>query len=103
ITMIAAERTTEVGIRMALGATPSQVLGLVLGHAVKLTIGGVVLGTAAALLLRPVITAQLYGVGATDPLTYLVVALALVLTAMLAALLPARRAMSVDPVQALRQ
>ncbi len=102
ITLIAAERTTEVGIRMALGATPSQVLGLVLGHAVKLTIGGVVLGTAAALLLRPVITAQLYGVGATDPLTYLVVALALVLTAMLAALLPARKAMSVDPVQALR-
>jgi putative ABC transport system permease protein len=103
ITLIAAERTTEVGIRMALGAAPSQILTLVLGHAVKLTMAGVALGTVAALLLRPVMTAQLYGIGALDPLTYFAVAAALVLTAMFAALVPARRAMSIDPVQALRQ
>ena len=102
ITLIAAERTVEVGIRMALGATPSNVLGLVLGQAVRLTLAGIVIGAAGALLLAPMIQAQLFGVGAVDPLTYVGVALALVLTAALAALVPARRAMSVDPVQALR-
>jgi putative ABC transport system permease protein len=102
ITLIAAERTTEVGIRMALGATPSQVLKLVLGQAVRLTVGGILIGAAIAMMLAPVIKAQLFGVGAIDPLTYVAVAGALVLTAVLAALIPARRAMSVDPVQALR-
>jgi hypothetical protein len=102
ITLIAAERTTEVGIRMALGARPSQVLGLVLRQAVTLTLSGVALGAIASLMLAPVIKAQLFGVGATDPLTYAGVASALVTSAALAALVPARRAMSVDPVQALR-
>jgi len=102
ITLIAAERTVEVGIRMALGATPSSVLALVLGQAVTLTLAGIALGAVAALLLAPVLQAQLFGIGATDPLTYAAVAFALVATAALAALVPARRAMSVDPVQALR-
>jgi ABC-type antimicrobial peptide transport system permease subunit len=102
ITLIAAERTVEVGIRMALGATPSSVLALVLGQAVNLTLAGIALGAVAALLLAPVLKAQLFAIGATDPLTYAAVALALVATATLAALVPARRAMSVDPVQALR-
>jgi predicted permease len=102
ITLIAAERTVEVGIRMALGATPSSVLGLVLGQAMKLTLAGIALGAVAALLLAPVMKAQLFGIGVTDPLTYVGVALALVVTAAIAALVPARRAMSVDPVQALR-
>lgn len=102
ITLIAAERTVEVGIRMALGATPSQVLRLVLGQAVKLTLAGVAVGAVVAFLLGPVIRTQLFGVGAADPLTYGAVALALACTAALAALIPARRAMSVDPVQALR-
>ena len=102
ITLIAAERTTEVGIRMALGATPSQVLKLVLGQAITLTVGGVALGAVAAFLLGPVIRTQLFGVGVADPLTYVAVAIALVGTGGLAALVPARRAMSVDPVQALR-
>ena len=102
ITLIAAERTTEVGIRLALGATPSQVLGLVVGHALKLAGAGITIGAVVALLLRPVIEAQLFGVGAADPLTYVGVAVALTLTALSAALVPARRAMRVDPAYALR-
>ena len=102
ITLIAAERTTEVGIRLALGATPSQVLSLVVGHALKLAGMGIAAGAVVALLLRPVLKAQLFGVGAADPLTYIGVALALTLTALAAALIPARRAMRVDPAHALR-
>ena len=102
ITLIAAERTTEVGIRLALGATPSQVLNLVIGHALKLTTLGIIVGAAAALALSPVLEAQLFGIRAVDPLTYLLVALALMVTSTLGALLPARRAMRVDPAYALR-
>jgi putative ABC transport system permease protein len=102
ITLIAAERTAEVGIRMALGAAPSQVLTLVLGQALRLTCAGVIIGAVAAMVFAPVMKAQLFGVAAVDPPTYIGVALALLLTALLAALIPARRAMSVDPVQALR-
>ena len=102
ITLIAAERTTEVGIRLALGATPSQVLGLVVGHALKLAAAGIAIGSVIALLLRPVLKAQLFGVGAADPMTYAGVALALALTALGAAMIPARRAMRVDPAHALR-
>ena len=102
ITLIAAERTTEVGIRLALGATPSQVLNLVIGHALKLTAVGIILGAGVALALGPVLETQLFGVRAVDPMTYLLVALALMVTSTLGALLPARRAMRVDPAHALR-
>ena len=77
-------------------------LGLVVGHALKLALAGIAIGAVAALLLRPVLKAQLFGVGAADPLTYVGVALALTLTALGAALIPARRAMRVDPAHALR-
>lgn len=103
VTLIAAERTTEVGIRLALGATPSQVLHLVLAQAVKLALGGIAIGAVGALVASPLLEAQLFGVRPMDPLTYAGVALALVLTSMLGALLPARRAMRVDPATALRQ
>jgi predicted permease len=102
ITLIAAERTTEVGIRLALGATPSQVLNLVIGHALKLTIVGIVIGAGVALALGPVLETQLFGIRAADPVTYVLVALALLVTSALGALLPARRAMRVDPAHALR-
>jgi putative ABC transport system permease protein len=102
ITLIAAERTGEVGIRLALGATPSQVMQMILGQAVRLTLAGIAAGTAAALLLAPYIKAQLFGIGATDPITYLGVTVALVLAAVMAAYVPARRAMKVDPAEALR-
>ena len=103
ITLVAAERTTEVGIRMALGARPTQVLRLVLGQAVYLALAGVLLGGVVAMMLAPVIEAQLFGVGPRDAATYVLVATALIATALLAAFMPARRAMRVDPVQALRQ
>ena len=102
ITLIAAERTTEVGIRMALGARPADVLTMMLGQALRLTIAGVAIGAAASLALAPLLKAQLFGVSAQDPLTFLVVAAGLLVTAVAAAYLPARRAMSVDPVNALR-
>lgn len=102
ITLIAAERTTEVGIRLALGATPSQVLVLLVSQALKLAGAGIAIGAAVALALSPVIEAQLFGVQPADPLTYAAVALALMLTSLFAALLPARRAMRVDPANALR-
>lgn len=102
ITLIAAERTTEVGIRLALGATPSQVLHLVIGQALKLALAGIAVGAVAALSLGPLLEAQLFGVRPIDPITYAGVALALVLTSVLGALLPARRAMRVDPAWALR-
>ncbi|HSC28993.1 MAG TPA: ABC transporter permease [Vicinamibacterales bacterium] len=102
ITLIAAERTTEVGIRMALGATPPDVLRMMLGQAVRLTGAGVLIGAVAAFALTPLLEAQLFGVSAQDPLTFVVVASGLLLTATAAAYLPARRAMRVDPVNALR-
>jgi predicted permease len=102
ITLIAAERTTEVGIRMALGARPPDVLKMMLGQAGRLTLAGVAIGALAALALTPLLKAQLFGVSAQDPLTFLVVAAGLLMTAVAAAYIPARRAMSVDPVNALR-
>ena len=101
ITLIAAERTTEVGIRMALGARPADVLKMMLGQAARLSATGVLIGALGALALTPLLEAQLFGVGAQDPLTFLVVAAGLMTTAVAAAYLPARRAMSVDPVNAL--
>lgn len=102
ITLIAAERTTEVGIRLALGATPSQVLFLLVAQALRLAGAGIAIGAAVALVLSPVIESQLFGVQPMDPVTYAAVASALLLTSLLAALLPARRAMRVDPAAALR-
>jgi ABC-type antimicrobial peptide transport system permease subunit len=102
ITLVAAERTSEVGVRLALGASPMHVMSLVLGEAVRLALVGIALGVAAALALTPLLEWQLFGVGAMDPLTYLTVALALALTAAVAALVPARRAMKIDPAKTLR-
>ena len=103
ITLIAAERTSEVGIRLALGAAPSHVFSLLLSHALKLAAAGVVLGGLGALAVAPVMRAQIFGISAADPVTFAVVSLALLMTAVAAAYLPARRAMRVDPVTALRR
>ena len=97
-----AQRTREIGIRMALGARRKEVLLLVVGQGAKLAFAGVAIGLVSALLLTRLMASLLYGVGATDPLTYVAVAILLVLVAIAASYIPARRAMRVDPIVALR-
>jgi predicted permease len=96
------QRRQEIGVRVALGATPRSVLGLIIGQGMTLAVGGVVAGIAGALLLTRVMTTVLYNVRATDPLTFVTVVVVLLGTALLASWLPARRALRIDPVQALR-
>jgi putative ABC transport system permease protein len=96
------QRTREIGIRMALGAQAGDVMKLVLRQGMKLVLLGVALGTGAALGVTRVVKFLLFGLSATDPLAYASVALLLMLVALLACWLPARRATSVDPMVALR-
>jgi putative ABC transport system permease protein len=100
-----AQRLHEIGIRMALGAEKADVLRLVVGHGLRLALAGVVIGGAVALILARVLSGfstLLYGVGAGDPVTLAAVALLLAAVAVLACYIPARRAMRVDPMTALR-
>ncbi|MFN7949876.1 MAG: ABC transporter permease [Blastocatellia bacterium] len=96
------ERTRELGIRLALGAQTADVLKLVLGEGMKLTALGMALGLAAAFALTRLMTNLLFGVRATDPLTFAGVALLLMFVALAACWLPARRATKVDPLIALK-
>lgn len=96
------QRTNEIGIRMALGASGRDVLGLVLRRGLILTISGVVIGLIGSLALTRLLTNLLFGVSATDPATFVVVSISLTIVALLATYLPARRAMKVDPLEALR-
>ena len=97
-----AQRTREVGIRMALGAKTIDVLKLVIRDGLKLVLIGVAIGLAGALLLTRLMTTLLFGVTATDAVTYVTVALTLIIVALLACCIPARRATKVDPLIALR-
>jgi len=97
-----AQRTREIGIRMALGAERAKVLRMVLGEGMSLVAIGVTLGTALALGVSRVLSGLLFGISATDPVTFLAVPLALGTVALLASLVPARRATRVDPLVALR-
>ncbi|HZF39022.1 MAG TPA: FtsX-like permease family protein [Blastocatellia bacterium] len=96
------QRSQEIGLRMALGATSRDVLRMVIGEGFNLTVAGLALGLAAAFALSRLIAGQLFGVTATDPLTYGGVAMLLGVVALIACYLPARRAVKVDPITALR-
>ena len=97
-----AERIHEMGVRLALGAQPANLLALVLSEGVKLVVAGIALGLAAAAVSTELPETQLYGVTAHDPRTFVAVPIALFLAAMLGCLVPARRAMRVNPAVALK-
>jgi putative ABC transport system permease protein len=98
-----AQRTQEIGVRMALGASASGVLGMVIGQAGRLAVAGIVLGLIGAFALTRVLERMLFGVSASDTLTFAGAVLVLGTVAVLASLIPALRAARVDPVTALRQ
>jgi putative ABC transport system permease protein len=100
--LIVSERTAEIGIRLALGAQPMQVLRAVVAQGVTLSAAGVVVGLVVATTLGPLVATQLYGVRTLDPPTMAAVPAVLLAIAVLACIVPARRAMAIDPVNALR-
>jgi len=102
ISYAASRRTHEIGVRMSLGATPSQVLLLVVQQGMRMALAGSLLGIAGALVLARLMTKLLYGVHPADPITFASVAIGLAIVAIVACYLPARRAMRVNPVAALR-
>src|SRR5215469_1494156 len=96
------QRTHEIGIRVALGAHPREILGLVLRSGAWLTGLGIAIGGTAAFGASRLLSSELFGVSATDPFAYTAGALVLVIVALAACYIPARRAMRVDPIAALR-
>jgi putative ABC transport system permease protein len=99
---LVSQRTREIGIRIAVGAAPSSVLRLIIGRGLRLALQGVVIGLVAAFIGTRVMVALLYQVQPRDPLTFVAVPVVLSLVAMLASVIPALRAMRVDPINALR-
>jgi ABC-type antimicrobial peptide transport system permease subunit len=102
ISYLVGQRTQEIGIRVALGARRWDVLRLILSHSVKMAVLGVLIGVAASFALTRLMSKMLYGVSATDPVTFLAVAILLTCVALAASYIPARRATRVDPMVALR-
>jgi ABC-type antimicrobial peptide transport system permease subunit len=95
------QRKQEMGIRVALGANPSDILRLVVGQGMRLTLAGIGFGVVASLLLTRLLSSLLFGIQGIDPTVFSAAAIVLVASALLACYLPARRATQVDPVAAL--
>ena len=102
VSYLVGQRTQEIGIRMALGAQRRDIMVLVLGEGTRMALIGAALGMAASLVLTRLMAKQLFGVSAHDPLTYASVALVLMLVAVVACFIPARRAVRMDPMKSLR-
>jgi ABC-type antimicrobial peptide transport system permease subunit len=102
ISYTVSQRKREIGIRLALGAQSGDVVSMVLTQGAKLALLGVCIGVAAAFALARLMTSLLFGVTAHDPVTFAAVAVLLILVALFACYIPARRAMKVDPIVALR-
>jgi putative ABC transport system permease protein len=102
MSFLVAQRTHEFGIRLALGAQTRDILGLVLRQGMSLVVIGVVTGVAISIAVTRVMASMLYGVGVRDPLTVAAVSFLLSLVALIACIVPARRATKVDPIVALR-
>jgi putative ABC transport system permease protein len=96
------QRIPEIGVRLALGAKPSQIARLIVGQGLRLAVIGVVLGIAGALAVTRLIESLLFSISVTDPFVYTSLALLLLAIASLACYVPARRAMRIDPMTALR-
>jgi putative ABC transport system permease protein len=99
---LVSQRTREIGIRLALGATPHDVFRLIVGRGIMLATAGAAVGVASAFWLTRVMESLVFAVSTTDPLTFAAVPVVLILIALLACYVPARRAMRVDPVTTLR-
>jgi putative ABC transport system permease protein len=97
------QRTQEIGVRLALGAAPQDVVGLVIRQALRPVLAGLIIGVGGALFATSLIATQLVGVGPRDPLTIASVSAAFVVVAVAASWVPARRAAAVDPMQALNE
>jgi ABC-type antimicrobial peptide transport system permease subunit len=102
IAFMAAQRTQEIGVRMALGATRMDILRLIAGEGVRLIVLGGVVGLGAALAAAQLLKSLLFHVGTHDPVSFIAVTLLLALVALAATLIPARAAMNTDPMNALR-
>jgi putative ABC transport system permease protein len=97
------QRTREIGLRMALGATPARVLNLIVHEGMKMVLAGVVIGLVGGLALGKTVSSLVFGVPVHDPVTFVVVAALLTVIALAACIIPARRAARVDPMVALRE
>ena len=102
ISYLVSERTHEIGIRLALGATRGTILQMILRQGLALAVAGAALGLVGALIVSHLMAGLLYGVSPTDPLTFIGVTLVLTVAALAASYIPAMRAMRVDPLVALR-
>jgi putative ABC transport system permease protein len=102
MSFLVAQRTHEIGVRMALGAQPRAIVSLVVRHGAALTLVGIAAGLGVAFAVTRVMRSLLYEVSATDPATFIIVPLLVTVVALAASSIPARRATKVDPMVALR-